>query len=83
MIQIKKTWWRNRTNQALLVFLAIAAYFLWAEHRAHVVAALPWLLVGACLVMHLFMHGGHGHRGRANGGDNEDGQGDDPGDTRP
>lgn len=82
MVQTKKQWWRNRTNQALLVFLAIAGYFLWAEHRAHVIEALPWLLIGACLAMHLFMHGGHGRRGDARGGDNEDDQENDQGDTR-
>ena len=47
----------------LLGFLAVAGYFLWSEHQAHMIAALPWLLVGGCLLMHLFMHRGHvGHR---------------------
>ena len=63
MNQTKKSWWQNRSNQALVVFVAIGGYFLWIEHQAHVIAALPWLLVGGCLVMHLFMHGGHGHGG--------------------
>jgi hypothetical protein len=43
-------------------FAAAAAYFLWTEHRAHTVQILPWLLVAACPLMHLFMHRGHGHR---------------------
>ncbi len=48
-------------------FVAIAAYFLLAEHRAHVIAYLPFLLVLACPLMHLFHHHGdrkkkdHGH----------------------
>ena len=33
---------------ALCVFLAIAAFFLWVEHRAHVLGVLPWLLLAAC-----------------------------------
>lgn len=42
-------------------FAAVAAYFLWTEHRAHAVQILPWLLVGLCPLLHLFMHRGHGH----------------------
>lgn len=30
------------------VFLAIALFFLWEEHRAHLLGALPWLLLLAC-----------------------------------
>ena len=41
------------------VLLAIAAFFLWTEHRAHVLGALPWLLLLACPVMHRLMHRGH------------------------
>lgn len=43
------------------VFLAVAGYFLVTEHRAHLFAALPWLLIGGCLLMHVFMHHGHGN----------------------
>lgn len=70
MNQTKKAWWKNRTNQALMAFLAIGGYLLWTGHQAHVIAALPWLLLGGCLVMHLFMHGGHGHHGRGHGAGN-------------
>ena len=41
------------------VFAAAAAYLLLTEHRAHVVKALPWILLAACPLMHLFMHRGH------------------------
>jgi hypothetical protein len=50
----------SRTTLALLVFLAIAGFFVLTEHTAHVFGALPFLLVLACPLMHLFMHGGHG-----------------------
>ena len=56
-------WWQDRTKLTFVVFLAIAAYFLWTEHQAHVIEYLPWLLILACVGMHLFMHGGHGHGG--------------------
>jgi hypothetical protein len=46
---------------ALCVFLAIAAFFLWEEHRAHLLGILPYLLLAACPVIHLFMHRGHRH----------------------
>jgi len=42
------------------IFIAIAGYFLFTEHRAHLFAALPWLLILACPLMHIFMHHGHG-----------------------
>lgn len=56
--------WRSPAGIALLLFLAIAGFFLWTEHQAHVLGALPWLLLLACPLLHLFMHrGGHGgHR---------------------
>ena len=54
-------WWRSSTKLPFAVFLAIGAYFLWTEHQAHVIEFLPWVLVLACVGMHLFMHGGHGH----------------------
>lgn len=53
--------WRSRYAIGLLVLGAIAAYFLLREHRAHVFGALPYLLLLACPLMHLFMHHGHGH----------------------
>ena len=46
-------------------FLLIAAYFLLTEHRAHVVQYLPFLLLLACPLLHLFHgHGGHGGHGK-------------------
>lgn len=51
----------------LIGFLAVTAYFLLTEHLAHVVTALPWLLVGGCLFMHFLMHRSHGgRRGKGN-----------------
>ena len=61
----------RRLRWGLGSFLVIAAYFLLTEHRAHVVAALPWLLLLACPFMHLFMHRGHGSH------HHDDGQGPD------
>ena len=43
------------------LFGAIAVFFLWEEHQAHFLGALPYLLLLACPFMHLFMHHRHGH----------------------
>ncbi len=53
-------WWRLRSKVVLLGFTAAAAFFLLTEHRAHTLQWLPWLILLACPLMHLFMHGGHG-----------------------
>ena len=56
----------TRTGLALIGFLVVAGFFLWTEHRAHVLLAAsywPWLLILACPLLHLFMHGGHGQHG--------------------
>ncbi len=52
--------WRSRYAVGLLVLGGIAAYFLLTGHRAHVIGALPFLLLLACPLMHVFMHHGHG-----------------------
>lgn len=46
-------------------FAVIALFFLIAEHRAHLGLLVPYLpiaLLGACVVLHGYMHsmGGHG-----------------------
>ena len=54
------------TSRAGLVFIGfaiIAGALLFTEHRAHVLGALIWLPLLACPLMHIFMHGGHGHHG--------------------
>ena len=33
------------------------------EHTAHVFGALPYVLLLACPLMHVYMHGGHGDHG--------------------
>lgn len=52
---------RRRSRWVLWGFLAVAAFFLWTEHRAHLMGVLPYLLLFACPLMHLFHHHGHHH----------------------
>lgn len=57
---------RSRSGLVFLGFFAIAVFFLWEEHKAHLLGALPYVLLLLCPLLHLF-HGGHG----AHGGGNE------------
>jgi len=57
----EKSFWSTYQGVAAFGLIAIASYFLLIEHRQHVLPYLPYLLVLACPLMHLFMHGGHHH----------------------
>ena len=47
----------------LIGFLAIGGFYLVTEHTAHLFGVLPFLLLLACPLMHLFMHHGHQDEG--------------------
>jgi hypothetical protein len=54
----------SRTRAALVGLTAVGAAAIAYDHRIHVIGALPYLLLLACPLMHLFMmhgHGGHAH----------------------
>lgn len=53
-------WWRSRFGLVALGFAALIAFYLLTEHTAHVFGVLPYVLLLACPLMHLFMHRGHG-----------------------
>ena len=56
------SFWRSTPGLILIGFLAIAGLLLVLEHRAHIFTS-DVLLIGLlafCVLMHLFMHGGHG-----------------------
>lgn len=57
--------WHSRYAIGLIVFGAVAGYFLVTEHWAHILGILPYVLLLACPLMHLFMHHGHGSHGHA------------------
>jgi hypothetical protein len=54
---------RMRMLLSTVGFLAVAAFFLTTEHRAHLFGLLPYLLLLACPLLHLLGHGGHGVHG--------------------
>lgn len=51
----------RRNGVASIVALAVIAGLLAIEQRARVWGFLPWLLLLACPVVHVFAHGGHRH----------------------
>ncbi len=51
--------WRTAGGLAAVGFGAVAAFFLFTEHRAHMFGMLPYLIFLVCPVMMLFMHHGH------------------------
>jgi hypothetical protein len=59
------SWWRTPIGIVTCGFLIVAGFFLLTEHTAHVFGVLPWLLILACPLMHIFMH--HGAHGQAPG----------------
>lgn len=62
------SFWRSRTGWVFLAFLAIAAFFLFTEHRAHALGILPFALLLLCPLLHFFGHGGHGGESRKGDG---------------
>lgn len=64
--------WTSKAGLVTIAFLLIAAFFLLSEHRVHALGVVPLLLLLACPLLHMFMHGGHrghgGHSGRGGHG---------------
>lgn len=63
-------WWLTRNGIATALLIVLVAIYLFTEHLMHIYQALPLLLLGGCLLMHLFMH--HGHGGHGKNGDGAD-----------
>ena len=64
----------SRARWVFVAFAVIAAFFLLTEHRAHLFGVLPYLLLLACPLMHLFHHGGHGGHGTTAAPDKTEGE---------
>lgn len=55
-------WLKSPGRIVFLGFAAIALFFVWEEHKAHILGALPYVLFLLCPLLLLF-HGGHGGHG--------------------
>jgi hypothetical protein len=63
---VEKRIWRA----AAFAIAVMAVYYLLTRHAAHAFGVLPYLLILACPLMHLFGHRGHSkheHRDSGNG----------------
>ena len=65
----------SRSGLVLIGFLAIAGFFLFTEHRAHLLGILPFLLLLLCPLLHMF-HGGHAEHDAAPPSQRESGRSD-------
>lgn len=45
----------------------VASVYLWIAHRDHLLALLPFAILTACPLMHIFMQPGHGLGGHVHG----------------
>ena len=75
----QRGFWMSKAFLVFIGFAVIAVVLLWQEHRAHILGLIPYLLLLACPLLHVFMHHGHGkhdhdrHSG-ANSGDRDGGR---------
>lgn len=53
--------YRKHIHWAVWCLLGAGVGLLIIDHWAHVLGWLPYLILLACPLMHLFMHRGHGH----------------------
>jgi carbon starvation protein CstA len=62
-MSIKLSYWLTNKGLASIGLITAVSYFLFMEHRQHLVEYLPFIIILLCPLMHLFMHGGHGNHG--------------------
>ena len=62
------SWIFSRTGVATAVAVAILGFLIYTGHSAHLLGASLWLLILACPLLHILMHGSHGSHG---GGDKD------------
>lgn len=65
-----RPWYRSSTSIAIAMLAVILVFFLIREHWEHLAGRWIYLLLLLCPLMHLFGHGGHGHRDKS--GDSND-----------
>jgi hypothetical protein len=69
---LNESWLFSRTGIVTIGALAILALLVYSGHSAHLLGYLPFLLLLACPLMHIFMHGGHGHSEHRRGPTSDD-----------
>lgn len=56
---IRAGFWKSRVGVAAVGFLVLAGILLLSEHRAHFLGVLPYFILLACPLLHVFMHRVH------------------------
>ena len=73
---VRRPFWSTWSGVCAILLGAALLFFLVTEHTAHLFGALPYLILLACPLMHIFMHHGHGghggHGAETNGTTNND-----------
>lgn len=70
-IKTVKTLWKN---PIVIVSIIGVGYWLYTYHFEHALGFLPYGILLLCPLMHIFMHGDHGHGGSHNNDSNEGGK---------
>lgn len=65
-------WLRSKTGLAFIAFLAIAAFFLITEHKAHLFGVLPYALLLISLLLCLFIRRTENGKNLQDGAKSED-----------
>ena len=65
--QSRPSFWKTPFGIVATLVTVAASVYLWVAHKDHVLALLPFALLAACPLMHIFMHRGHGHGGHSHG----------------
>ena len=72
MAKQREGFWLTPKGISAIGLIGAATYFLFMEHRQHVFEFLPFLILLACPLMHIFMHKGHGgHEHKEEGADKQ------------
>lgn len=66
------SFFRSTSGIGATVAAVAASAYISLVHKDHALALLPYLILAACPLMHVFMHRGHGGQAHHHGGGDGD-----------
>ena len=63
----RPSFWKSPFGIVATVVAVATSVYLYVVHKDHVLALLPYAVLAACPLMHVFMHRGHGHGSHSHG----------------